>query len=222
MKALRQVEDWTRGLIETTSAYWTRFQLEIQKWGIPQELLLGIIHGVQKDMLHPGSFLQIKTWAELNDYCQGVAGDVGCGVLYILGATTTPTNQMSQYAQMMGRCVQYLNIMRDLQSDFQNHRVYVPLEFLKTLGIEAKKLPEEQLPRIRDELFQRAMNYREQAQVYSWKCFPAELMVNMYAEASRAKWRKGDSSRLTNSEKLKALISASFIFLKRKTQAARI
>jgi len=214
-KGLIQIESWVRKEFETKHPFWNRFRSELVELKIPSGVLLGIISGVRKDIRESDQLLQIRTWAELDEYCQGVAGDVGEGVLCILGATTQSRDQMSLYAQMMGRCVQYLNIMRDLKSDFENKRIYVPAEFLKELGHRRGELRDDQLDRIRNELFHRAMNFRSQANVYSWKCFPAEMMVHIYAEAARTKWKHGDCSRLSSAEKMKASLISSGIFLRR-------
>ena|GEM_PF-4291610 len=199
-KALEEILQWIENPNSTKHPFWTLFQGMVKDFEIPKSCLLGILDGVAKDIHTSGDKLHFQNWNELNAYVQGVACDVGEGVLCILGANGPAKKS---YAQNMGRCVQYLNIMRDLEEDYQNSRIYFPLEALESLGIPQDRILEEKnLEKIRQELFRRAMEFRKQAKKYSWRCIPAELMVNLYVEASKKFWRFGNSKRLNKWDKL--------------------
>ncbi len=158
--------------------------------------------------------LTFETWQELNDYVQGVAVCVGEVVLQILGVRDSNS---SAYAQGMGRCVQYLNILRDIDEDFAEGKIFIPREYLQTLGISdfSKPFSSEAKQKAREELWRRAVNYRAHVQPSSIKCLPAEVMVGVYMEGAQKYWRHGDSQRLTSFEKLVAAIKSILLFGRR-------
>lgn len=174
---------------------------------------MGILNGVAHDLAQEENFVEFKTWDDLNAYVQGVACDVGQGVLQIVGASGPRAKDYSTY---LGRCVQYLNIMRDLEEDVENDRYYLPLCLLEEMKISRnEKLGASEFSQLRFELYHRAIEYRKKAVPYSWKCFPAEIMVGIYIRASKKYWRYGNNQRLKSYEALPAILFSSIHFIQR-------
>lgn len=195
--ALLQIEEWLFSPEKISHFFWDRLRWAIDEFQVPRKLLKGILDGVRFDFRENLSF---ENWDDLNVYVQGVACDVGEVVLHLLNAKGP---QIHDYATNMGRCVQYLNIMRDLESDLQEGRVYVPKVFLQQINANKENMSEKSVQkRIREELFKRAMNFRQNAKPYYWRCFPAEMMVNLYIEAAKRYWRFGKLKRLNRLDKL--------------------
>lgn len=199
---IEKLRNWVRDPQHIGHAFWDRLLKARQELGISDQALLGILDGVAWDIGR--SELKFQTWDELNQYVFGVACCVGEGVLQILGAGGP---KASAYALSMGRCLQYLNIMRDIEEDLENRRVYVPEEFLN--GRPLISLTKE----IREEFYTRAMHERALAKPYSWRCLPAELMAGVYIEAAQKYWRFGNIHRLKRSEKIAALVHSLWKWL---------
>lgn len=209
--ALAQIERWLKRPNEFDHPFWSRLAAEIEELNLPISCFQGIIRGVRYDFQKP---LRFQTWDDLNDYVQGVACDVGEVVLNILGATGPEAHD---YSQKMGRCVQYLNIMRDLEEDLRHDRVYYPQkEIQKSEAFKNGQFVEHKLPIIRENLFEKAMNYKKQAKAFSLNCFAAEIMVGIYSRAGRRYWRYGQQDRLSTFEKLTAAIESGGEFLLRR------
>lgn len=105
----------------------------IQRFGLPEEELAGIIDGVSMD-IEPQIF---PDFARLQRYCQGVAGDVGRLLVRILGFEH---DQTLAYADQMGLALQLTNIIRDVGEDARNGRVYLPADELAAYGLNAHDL----------------------------------------------------------------------------------
>lgn len=82
-----------------------------------------IYQGVEMDL----TVATYKTQAELFNYCDGVASAVGLCVVQILGGNR---DQYLNYALQTGRALQMTNILRDIKSDLNRGRVYLPQEDL--------------------------------------------------------------------------------------------
>jgi phytoene synthase len=199
-RLINSISRWIKENKKIGHPFWDRFHETRKTYDIPDTALQGILDGVSWDLTNMK--LQIQTWDALNQYVYGVACCVGEAVLHVLGADGPFAKT---YALNMGRCLQYLNIMRDLEQDAEQERVYAPKEFLKALGIKSEQI-------VRDELYNRAMAYRKEAKPYSWRCLPAEVMAAIYIEASNKWWRYGEPKRLSKSEKIVAAIKAVIRF----------
>lgn len=204
--SLSAIENWVRQPRELKHLYWDTLKKDILDFHLSTQALLGIIHGVRFD-LHP---TPIKTWKELEHYCYGVACCVGECVLSILGLHG---EQARDYALAMGKCLQFLNIMRDLEEDAKIGRRYVPEECLHQLSIKnALSLTPQEKERIREVLYKKAMVFRSQAKPFAWSCLSAELMAAIYLYGSKRYWRWGNKHRLSKFEKFSAASTGMFRF----------
>jgi len=73
---------------------------------------------------------------ELDVYCARVAGAVGLQSVRIFGCHD---NHADAYAQATGRALQLTNILRDLEEDAGDGRLYMPLEALEAAGIATRE-----------------------------------------------------------------------------------
>lgn len=203
-KALESLKSWVQKREKINHIFWDRFLEGLERTDTPSKLLLQILNGVESDL---NQTLQIKTWEDLNRYSQAVAGDVGEVVLHLIGAWT---EKAPNYAAHLGRCVQYLNILRDLEEDFEEGRVYVPEESLRLEDKNSWAQFEKEIQRLRKELYHRAIEYRSAVQPYSWKCFPSEMMVNFYLIAAQKYWSKGYLKKLSRFQKIRLFVSSFY------------
>jgi phytoene synthase len=70
-----------------------------------------------------------ETFDDLRDYCAHVAGAVGVACIGVYGA------DQPQRAEALGIALQLINVMRDVQEDWQLGRVYVPQDELASFGV---------------------------------------------------------------------------------------
>lgn len=201
---IEKVRDWIRSGVSMGHPFWDRFLKERIRYGVVNAPLEGILNGVEQDIERKQ--LRFESWLELDHYVYGVACCVGEATLAILGAKGDEDGRLARtYSDQMGKCLQYLNIMRDLEEDRSNDRIYVPQEFLKLHGWTDLP-PEPARQKIRDELYRRALLFRANAKPYSWRCLPAELMARIYLKGAKKYWRSGSTQRLNKFEKCVALI----------------
>src|SRR6185437_14455354 len=73
-----------------------------------------------------------STFAELADYCYGVASTVGLMVMHIV---EFQSEDAMPYAVKLGIALQLTNILRDVEVDWQAGRLYLPLDELAQFGL---------------------------------------------------------------------------------------
>jgi phytoene synthase len=110
----------------------------VKRLGIPRVHLEELINGVEMDL----TTTRYITFDELSRYCYRVACVVGLICLHIFG---TRDPRAKDYAVNLGMAFQLTNILRDVGSDADRGRIYLPLEDLRKFGC-----PEESLLQHRD------------------------------------------------------------------------
>ncbi|MCA9993425.1 MAG: squalene/phytoene synthase family protein [Ardenticatenaceae bacterium] len=98
------------------------------RYHIPKHYAYQFIDGVARD-LHQARY---ETFAELAEYCYGVASTVGLISMHIVGFHT---EQAIPYAIRLGVALQITNILRDVAEDWRRGRVYLPQEELRAFGL---------------------------------------------------------------------------------------
>ena len=96
----------------------------LSEFPIPKEHFLALIDGVEMD-LHKNRY---HTFDELRQYCYRVASVIGLICIEIFGYTNPQTRD---YAINLGLALQLTNIMRDVYTDWQQGRIYLPGEDLE-------------------------------------------------------------------------------------------
>jgi len=185
----------------------------VRQLSIPKAYFEELIKGVEMDL----STTRYATFDELSLYCYRVASVVGLICLHVFG----PTSPHAQdYAVDLGMAFQLTNILRDLGTDAEQGRIYLPREDLARFGYtEAEMLshkPTAPLRNLVDYEAARARGYYAKAQA-SLDGLPssdrralvvAEIMRAIYSEIlHRIEQRDhavfGPRVRLTTSERLR-------------------
>lgn len=108
-------------------------QASMQRFGIPVQALRELVAGCAMDLEPDGP----KDEQELELYCYRVAAAVGLACLPVLGADSEGGRR---YAVELGHALQLTNVLRDLRSDAEVGRVYVPRTWLDEFGIDREVL----------------------------------------------------------------------------------
>ena len=100
-----------------------------------------------------------KTFAELYQYCYRVASTVGIICVQIFGCQDA---QSRDYATDLGLALQLTNILRDVEKDLAQGRLYIPLDDLARFGVTEEMLAREpSAPAVRALLRAQAVRARE-------------------------------------------------------------
>jgi squalene synthase HpnC len=113
----------------------------IARFEIPTRYFHDLILGAEMD-LTVGSY---ATFDRLSEYCYRVAGTVGLTCLHVFGFRDPRAPDL---AERLGLAFQLTNILRDLRSDFEMGRVYLPQEDLDRFGVAPTELRGPLTPRI--------------------------------------------------------------------------
>lgn len=102
-------------------------------YGVSPAPLFELLDGVARDLVAQ----RYETWAELEQYCEGVASSVGEMCTYVFGVPAGPAmrEQAIRYARTLGTAMQLTNILRDVGEDAQRGRVYLPAEDMARFGL---------------------------------------------------------------------------------------
>ncbi len=99
------------------------FGQTVQRYAIPKVYFNELIAGVSMDL----TTFQYETYAELERYCYRVASVVGLMMTRVFGSTDTAA---LLYAAELGTAMQLTNILRDIRTDLDLSRIYLPQEDL--------------------------------------------------------------------------------------------
>jgi phytoene synthase len=99
----------------------------IRDFPIPREHLEAILDGVEMDI----DKRRYATFEELYEYCYRVAAAVGLASIEIFGYSDL---RARDYAVNLGIALQLTNILRDLRTDAERGRIYLPLDELRRFG----------------------------------------------------------------------------------------
>jgi 15-cis-phytoene synthase len=99
------------------------------RYSIPKGYADQLIAGVARDMTQK----RYQSFAALTEYCYGVASTVGLMSMHIIGFES----QLAlPYAVKLGIALQLTNILRDIGEDWQQGRLYLPLDELAMFGLD--------------------------------------------------------------------------------------
>ncbi|GIK56698.1 MAG: phytoene/squalene synthase family protein [Chloroflexi bacterium] len=98
------------------------------RYAIPRLYAEQLLDGVARDL----SFARYETFADLADYCYGVASTVGLMSMHITGFSS---HEAIPYAVKLGVALQLTNILRDVAEDWDNGRCYLPQDELAAFGL---------------------------------------------------------------------------------------
>lgn len=109
----------------------------IRRFSIPRQPFEDLILGLEMDWRMDHAGLRYETFEELETYCYRVASTIGLIAIEIFGYKNPQTRE---YAVNLGKALQLVNILRDVQADARRGRIYLPASELKAYGVEAEKL----------------------------------------------------------------------------------
>lgn len=154
----------------------------VARYGIPREYLDELVNGVEMDLAHA----RYGTFEELRRYCYRVASIVGLICLRIFGE---PEERARDYAEHLGLALQLTNILRDVGSDLDRGRIYIPSDELDRFGVSEEGLRR----RERDGAFRNLMRFeadrarsffamaeREARALDRRRLLAAEIMAGVY------------------------------------------
>jgi squalene synthase HpnC len=105
----------------------------IARFGIPTRYFHDLILGAEMDL----TVTRYATFDRLAEYCYRVAGTVGLTCIHVFGFEDPKAPDL---AERLGLAFQLTNIIRDVKSDYEMGRVYLPQEDLARFGIGEAEL----------------------------------------------------------------------------------
>lgn len=103
-------------------------QPAIRKFSLPFELFDEVICGCEMDLTQN----RYQDFDALEKYCYRVASAVGLLSIEIFGYKNPATRD---YAVYLGKALQLTNILRDVKTDAERGRIYLPLDELKKFNV---------------------------------------------------------------------------------------
>lgn len=103
------------------------------RYSIPRGYADQLITGVTRDLTQK----RYTTFAELTEYCYGVASTVGLISMHIIGFES---QEALPYAVKLGIALQLTNILRDVGEDWRSGRLYLPLDELEAFGLSEAEI----------------------------------------------------------------------------------
>jgi squalene synthase HpnC len=105
----------------------------IARFEIPTRYFHDLILGAEMDL----TIASYATFDQLSEYCYRVAGTVGLTCLHVFGFRDPRSPDL---AERLGLAFQLTNILRDVPSDFEMGRVYLPQEDLARFAVREEDL----------------------------------------------------------------------------------
>ncbi|MFA6092207.1 MAG: presqualene diphosphate synthase HpnD [Elusimicrobiota bacterium] len=191
-EAARALDEWNEE-IERLYAGKARHHLaaelirHVARYSLPKQAFLDVIAGVRMDLERS----RYETFPELERYLYGVAGAVGLLCVEIFGYRRTPPERVREYATAMGNAFQLTNILRDVGSDLERGRIYLPMAELREAGCSEESIlhrshtPE--FSRLMQKQYERAKGFYSRARALldpadRVSMLPAEVMAEVYEE----------------------------------------
>jgi phytoene synthase len=110
-----------------------RLQPFVAQFDLPRQAFEDVIDGVAMDLDHT----RYERFDDLFEYCRRVASAVGMICIRIFGCQSPAS---ADYALYLGLALQLTNIIRDVRSDLEQGRLYLPLEDLRAAGCTVDEL----------------------------------------------------------------------------------
>jgi phytoene synthase len=99
---------------------------------LPTDAISAFLDGMESDLAGP----VMESDADLDLYCYQVAGTVGRLMAALLGVRGGDDAQADRAARALGAAMQRTNILRDIDEDLANGRVYLPATSLRRVGLD--------------------------------------------------------------------------------------
>ena len=133
-----------------------------RNYGLGREDFDAVIDGMAMDAAED---IRAPDWPTLDLYCDRVASAVGRLSVRIFGLPDDPGVALAHH---LGRALQLTNILRDIDEDASQGRLYLPREALEAAGVETREplaaAADPNLPKACVEVAQRARGHFDAAQ----------------------------------------------------------
>ena len=135
-RRIAAIEAWASG--ETTGAAAASRELVIlddlarRHPDLPRDAVRDFLAGMRADLTGP----RIASDEEAAHYCYQVAGTVGRLMASMLGVTPGHEREADRAARALGSAMQRTNILRDIDEDLANGRVYLSAASLRAHGVD--------------------------------------------------------------------------------------
>lgn len=147
------LEQWSEGSRASTPETHTLERLT-EAYPISHDAVYGFCEGMRHDLEHA----EIDTEADFERYCQLAGGTVGVMLCGLLG---TRHPDAEQKMETLGAAMQWTNILRDIDEDLANGRLYIPQSTIQQFGFphpgNREQLLKDQIPRV-DALYTEGMS----------------------------------------------------------------
>lgn len=159
----------------------------VKDLNIPKAYFEELIKGVEMDLFNN----RYVTFDELSLYCYRVASVVGLICLHIFGVTSA---RAQDYAVALGMAFQMTNVLRDVGTDAEQGRIYLPLDDLQQYNYPEKSLlnktysPEFRM--LMEHEASRALLYYKRADAALAALPPADRRALTVAEIMRGIYRR--------------------------------
>jgi phytoene synthase len=124
---------YTHDMSQLDSPELRALAVAIQRFKIPRQPFEDLILGLEMDL----AGARYETFQELSLYCYRVASTIGLICIEIFEYQNPRTRD---YAVNLGKALQMVNILRDIQADAQRGRTYLPQEDLDRFGVRPSQL----------------------------------------------------------------------------------
>jgi phytoene synthase len=132
---LAAIRTWLRsGAIEADGGDELAIFVDLQRRtpALPTDAIGAFLDGMESDLAGPA----MESDADLDLYCYQVAGTVGRLMAALLGVRAGDDTQADRAARALGAAMQRTNILRDIDEDLANGRVYLPDTALRRVGLD--------------------------------------------------------------------------------------
>jgi phytoene synthase len=138
-KRLQQLADWRADVQRACANEIPQFAVNrelqpvIRKFRLPFPLFDELIKGCEMDL----DIQRYENFEQLELYCHRVASVVGLLSIEIFGYKNPTTRD---YAVHLGKALQLTNILRDVRTDAERGRIYLPLSELKKFNVSPDEI----------------------------------------------------------------------------------
>ncbi len=132
---LAAIRTWlSSGVIDSAGGDELAIFIDLQRRtpSLPTDAIGAFLDGMEGDLAGP----VMESDADLDLYCYQVAGTVGRLMAALLGVREGDSAQADLAARALGGAMQRTNILRDIDEDLANGRVYLPASALRRAGLD--------------------------------------------------------------------------------------
>lgn len=146
----------------------------VRHYGIPLELPKDLIKGVRMDL----RYKRYDSFEQLYTFAYRVASVVGLMMSFVIKFSHSIA---LHHAEALGIAMQLTNILRDVDEDYQNHRIYLPMDEMRAFGVHEEDL---QLRRMNENLRKFIAFQVERAERYYEKAHPGIQLLSPHSRFS--------------------------------------